>query len=251
MKARILVALIVVLSTAAVTAQRGRGGPPPGPPHDPRDLSGIWMGRAATFPDSVLSFTPAGKVAFDANKPSFGPRAIAPALGNDPLGGANPPGVPRGLISHATKIQFIPLADKTVQLVEWNRVWREIFTDGRKLPQDPDAAWYGYSIGRWDGNDFVIETMGLDARAWADMQGVPKSEAARVEERYRRVDRDNLQLTISITDPAYFTKPIALTTMWRLQPNTPTGAFIEDIFAPIDEESFNQRVRNPAGGVTR
>jgi hypothetical protein len=246
-------AAVVVLATTAIAAQgRGRGGgPAPGPPHDPRDLSGIWMGGSATFPDSVLKFTPAGKQAFDANKPSFGPRAIPPALGNDPLGGANPPGVPRGLISHATKIQFIPLADKAIQLIEWNRVWREIFTDGRPHPEDPDPAWYGYSIGRWEGNEFVIETIGLDPRAWADMQGVPKSAAARVQERYRRLDRDNMQLTITITDPAYFTAPITLTRMWRLQPNTPTGGFFEDIFAPIDEETFNERVRNPAGGVAR
>jgi hypothetical protein len=261
------VAAIVVLSAVAgfgqqrpsTTAQgapsavegRGREAPPPGPPHNPRDLSGIWLGRAATFSDGVLSFTSAGKAAFDANKPSFGPRAVPPALGNDPLGGANPPGIPRGLISHATKIQFIPLPDKTVQLIEWNRVWREIFTDGRPLPQDPDPAWYGSSIGRWEGDEFLVETIGLDTRAWGDMQGVPKSEDARVQERYRRLDRDNLQLTITITDPKYFTKPITLTNMWRLQPNTPTGNFIEDIFAPIDEQTFNQRVRDPAGGVVR
>src|SRR5688572_24325517 len=109
MRTRALVAWLLLLSTGAVGAQRGSGGPPPGPPHDPRDLSGIWMGRSATFPDSVLSFTATGKAAFDANKPSFGRRAVPPALGNDPLGGANPPGVPRGLISHPTKIQFIPL----------------------------------------------------------------------------------------------------------------------------------------------
>jgi hypothetical protein len=250
----IIVMLLLVAAATVVSTQApaGRRPPPPGPPHDPHDLSGIWLGRAAgalTVPPGA--FTPAGKAAFEANKPSFGVRAVAPALGNDPLGGANPPGIPRALISHATKIQFIPLADKTVQLVEWNRVWREIWTDGRALPDDPDTAWYGYSVGRWEGNEFVIDTIGLDPRAWVDEEGTPKSEGARVQERYHRLDRDNLELTVIVTDPALYTRPIGADTKfyWRLQPNTPTGNFIEDIFAPIDEESFNKRVRNPAGGV--
>ena len=249
-----IVSVILLLTVTHFAQQggRGRNPPPPGPPHDPQDLSGIWLGRAAgALNNPPPSFSPAGKAAFDANKPSFGPRAVVPALGNDPLGGANPPGIPRALISHATKIQFIPLPGKTVQLIEWNRVWREIWTDGRSLPEDPDLAWYGYSLGKWQGDEFVIDTIGLDPRAWADEEGLPKSESARVQERYHRLDRDNLELTIIITDPKLFTKPVSGKFMWRLQPNTPAGNFIEDIFAPIDEERFNKRVRNPAGGVYR
>ena len=97
----------------------------------------------------------------------------------------------------------------------------------------------------------MINTSGLDPRAWADEEGLPKSESARIQERYHRIDRDNLELTIIITDPKLLTKPVSGRFMWRLQPNTPTGNFIEDIFAPIDEERFNKRVRNPAGGVDR
>jgi len=249
MRYRFVLALMFV--AASVFGQgRGRNAPPPGPPHDPHDLSGIWLGRAAgALNNPAPSFTPAGKAAFDANKPSFGPRAVPPAFGNDPLGGANPPGIPRALISHATKIQFIPLPDKVIQLVEWNRIWREIWTDGRKFPEDPDLAWYGYSVGKWEGDQFVIDTAGLDPRAWADEEGLPKSESARVQERYHRLDRDNLELTVIVTDSKFFTKLVTGKFMFRLQPNTPTGNFIEDIFAPIDEETFNKRVRNPAGGV--
>lgn len=256
---RISLPLLLLLALTAFAQQAGPGGQrgqrdanarAAAPPHDPHDLSGIWLGRVAgALNNPAPVYTAAGKAAFDANKPSFGPRAVVPAKGNDPLGGANPPGIPRALINHATKIQFIPLPDKTVQLIEWNRVWREIFTDGRKLPEDPDPAWYGYSIGRWEGDEFVIETSGLDPRQWADGQGVPISDAAHVEERYHRLDRDNLQLTITVTDPKFYVKPADGKFLMRLQPNTPTGNFIEDIFAPIDEERFNKRIRNPAGGV--
>ena len=249
-----IASVVVLLMTALLFAQqRGQGGrgdaATPAPHHDPHDLSGIWLGRVVTsgLNDPAPVYTAAGKAAFDMNKPSFGPRAVAPALGNDPLGGANPVGIPRALINHATKIQFIQLPDKMVQLVEWNRFWREIFTDGHPLPEDPDLAWYGYSVGKWEGDEFVVTTSGLDPRAWADGVGTPKSEAAVVEERYHRLDHDNLQVTITVTDPKFYSKPAGGKFVFRLQPDTPTGRFIEDIFAPIDEESFNKRIRNPAG----
>ncbi len=101
-------AVVMILSAATVLAQqsgqRGRNAPP-SPPHDPHDLSGIWLGRAITsgFDDPAPTYTAAGKAAVDANKPSFGPRAVLPALGNDPLGDANPPGTPRALINHSHK----------------------------------------------------------------------------------------------------------------------------------------------------
>jgi hypothetical protein len=253
----LLLVMMVAVAATVFPQQRGRGGraaaPPPGPPHDPHDLSGIWLGRAVQAVGNNASFTPEGKAAFDRNKPSFGPRAVPPARGNDPLGDANPPGLPRLLVNHATKIQFIQLPDKMVQLIEWTRVWREIWTNGRPLPEDPDTAWYGYSVGRWEGDEFIVDTIGLDSRAWIDQLGYPKSEEARVQERYHRLDRDNLELTVTVTDPKMYTKPFGgdIKTMWRLQGDTPTGNFIEDIFAPIDEQSFNRRVRDPAGGVKR
>jgi hypothetical protein len=213
-------------------------------------LSGVWLGRATTtgLDSPGPAYTPAGKAAEDKNKPSFGPRAVLPALGNDPLGDANPPGIPRALINHPTKFQFIPLQDKVIQLLSWNKVWREIWTDGRKPPEDPDPTWYGYSTGKWQGDEFVVTTTGLDPRAWADAIGTPKSDEAVVEERYHRLNRDNIQITVTITDLKYYVNPISAKFNYRLDAQQ---ALFEDIFAPIDEESFNKRVRNPAGGVNR
>src|SRR5687768_8367962 len=95
---RTLVFMLVVASAATVISQQGRGAggrsaAAPGPPADPKDLSGIWLGRAVQRINTAPPvFTTAGKAAFDDNKPSFGLRAVPPAVGNDPLGGANPPG---------------------------------------------------------------------------------------------------------------------------------------------------------------
>src|SRR5207237_9383657 len=126
MRYRFVLALMFV--AASVFGQgRGRNAPPPGPPHDQHDLSGIWLGRAAgALNNPAPSFTPAGKAACDANKPSSGPRAVPPAFGNDPLGGANPPGMPRALISHAAKIQSVPPSDKLIQLIALQRVVRDM-----------------------------------------------------------------------------------------------------------------------------
>jgi len=142
-----IVLMILLLSAAAFTQQgaRGRGAPPPGPPHDPHDLSGIWLGRAAGALKQPAALFHAGRQGRIRRQTSLrSARAPSrPAFGNDPLGGANPPGIPARSHQPCTKLQFIQLPDKMVQLVEWNRVWREIWTNGRRLPADPDLAWYG------------------------------------------------------------------------------------------------------------
>jgi len=105
------ITLLVFIATAfspVAVAQRGAGGttPPAGPPHDPHDLSGVWLQRGggsnqnpvSEWTRQPLPFTPAGKVAFEARKPGKGPRAGLPAVGNDPLGDANVPGLLRTLV---------------------------------------------------------------------------------------------------------------------------------------------------------
>ena len=121
---------------AAAGGGRGNATPPPGPPHDPHDLNGVWLQRGGAVnrnPESQWSaqkipFTPAGQAKFLANKPGKGPRADLPAKGNDPLGGANVPGLLRSLV-YGRPFQFITSQDKVVQLFEWFRIWREIWSD--------------------------------------------------------------------------------------------------------------------------
>jgi hypothetical protein len=169
-----------------------------------------------------------------------------PAKGNDPLGDANVPGLLRTLV-YGRPFQFIPLQDKTVQLFEWFRIWREIWTDGRKMPEDPGPLVYGYSVGNWQGDTFVIETAGLDPRLWADEWGVPFSDELRVTERWHRLDLDNLQLTLTFNDPKIFTKPWTSDTKnFRLQKKgMPDAEMLEVIFMPMDEKDFNQKIRDP------
>ncbi len=150
--------------------QRGQRGAnaAPSQPHDPRDLSGIWVRRGGVFSMSNTPppFTPEGKKRFDANKPSYGPRAIPPALGNDPMGNCDPLGIPRLLLleNNPGDFEFIQVPGKVLQIFDRHHVYRMIWTDGRQLPKDPDPRLLGWSVGRWDGDIFVVESLGFDQR---------------------------------------------------------------------------------------
>lgn len=233
----------------------------PGPPHDPHDLSGVWLlsgggrgtGAASQWISQLPPLTPEGLAKMEANQPALGPRAIVPAKANDPIGDANPPGLLRTLAYGVDRISFVQLADQVLQVFEWGNHWRQIWTDGRNIPENIGPFWYGYSTGKWEGDTFVVETAGLDSREWLDGWGNPFSDDLRVEERWHRLDRDNLELTLKFDDPRIYTKPwVSDKKMFKLQPKgTPSGELLEIIFAPMDENSFNANIRNPAGGVPK
>jgi hypothetical protein len=247
----------------------GRGGnkPAPGPPHDAHDLNGVWLGplglgggggaasKANTnWSKTPVSFTPAGLAQFNANKPTGGPRGVLPAFGNDPMGGANPPGLVRTFSYGGPGMngfQFIQLPSEVVQLFSWYHYWRQIWTDGSKLPKDPDAWWYGHSTGQWSGDSFVVTTVGLDSRAWLDSWGTPFSDEMKLQEQWHRADQDNMELTLTINDPKFYTAPWSSDKVtYRYQaPGTKYAKLLEVIFAPMDEESFNEKIRDPVAGV--
>ena len=222
------------------------------------DFSGVWSraGGGGTGANAAKgstqwggelpSYTPEGLARYNANKPGKGPRQIPPANGNDPLGDSNPPGLYRTLI-YNRPFEFVQTKDKMTQLFEWAKIWRNIWTDGRPVPDDVPAGpyWYGYSVGKWDGDELVVTTLGLDDRAWMDEWGTPFSTEARFTERWKKVGPDRLQLTVKVNDPVVYTKP------WTSAPinfNRQKDEVLEMIFAPIDEKVFNTRIRNPAAG---
>lgn len=216
-------------------------------------LSGVWLtptvGRGrqqSQWVDGPLPFTPKGQAAFGANKPGKGPRQIAPAQGNDPIGGANPPGLYRTLL-YNRPFELVQLPDKVIQLFEWGRVWRAIYTDGRPVPDDIPAGpyWYGYSVGKWEGETLAVTTMALDERAWFDEWGTPISGDAKVEEHWRRTAADKLEVRLTLHDATYYSKPwtsapVVFTLQHGVEPQ-------EIIFSPMDEAVFNERIRNVAG----
>ena len=94
-----------------------------------------------------------------------------------------------------------------VMLYERNASYRQIFTDGRPLPQDPQPSWTGYSTGKWEGDTLVVKTSGFRDDLWLDRKGSPLTEAATITERFRRVNYGKLEIEITVDDPKAYTKP--------------------------------------------
>jgi hypothetical protein len=114
-------------------------------------------------------------------------------------------------------------------LITWeaNYGLREIFLDGRSLPgSDAQPWWYGYSVGKWDGDTLVVETNGLRDGGWLDVLGSPFTDAAKVTERFRRVNYGNLEIDVTVDDPKAYTKPWTVTVKQRLMPNAELIEFI-------------------------
>jgi hypothetical protein len=112
-------------------------------------------------------------------------------------------------------MEFVQTADRVLQLFQYQGVYREIWTDGRSLPADvgggnaqsPDPRWYGYSVGRWSSDGiFVVDTVGA-TETWGDEEGHPHGLGARIEERYRLVDHETLELVVHVNDSEMYQKP--------------------------------------------
>ena len=103
---------------------------------------------------------------------------------------------------------------------------REIYLDGRTLPKDPEPWWNGYSVGRWEGDTLVVETIGLMDDGWLDVRGSPITSAGKITERFRRVKLGYLELEETIDDPKVYTKPFTAKLYSRLSPETQLIEFV-------------------------
>ncbi len=114
---------------------------------------------------------------------------------------------------------FASLPQRLLVLTQFQKVWREIWTDGRQLPANvgqkggPDPRYYGYSVGHWEAdNIFVADTVGVDDSTWLNKFGYPHSVNVHIQERYTRKDQNDLGQTITVDDPKLYAKPFVLVT---------------------------------------
>jgi len=112
--------------------------------------------------------------------------------------------------AHFTPHKILQSPGLVVMLFESYRTFREIFTDGRALPKDPEPAWFGYSVGRWEGDTLVVDTTGIHEKTWLDDAGHPHSEALHVVERFRRVSCGRMDVQITINDPKAYSRPFTV-----------------------------------------
>ncbi len=197
------------------------------------------------------AFTPAGKAAFDKNRPGYGLRIGPPRLGNDPQGNCDPWGVPRMLNGqvagpHATW-EIIQEKDRMWWYVPWHHEVRMVWMDGRKLPtlDEVDPVWNGYSVGHWEGNTLVINSMGFNEKTWLDHNGYPHTYEMQLEERYRLLDANTLELTMTLTDPEYYAQPFKSDVKIWKRDTVNNKAWDENAYCVASEEGrFNRLIRD-------
>jgi hypothetical protein len=218
------------------------------------DLSGIWAAECAIYGrDSCFT----SSLFFDLAK-DLKPEAVqmtpwaAQIQGqresrnhvDDPYGYCLPPGTPR-INFGGGPFRILQTPQVTALLYETlvGMTFRQVFTDGRALPEVNEPTWLGYSIGRWDGDTFVVETTGFRDGGWLDTRkGRPHSDALRVTERFRRVDTGHMELTITIDDPKAFVKPWTFSAPLTLLADTE----LVEAFCDGHDRTMTHRVVEPA-----
>jgi len=199
------------------------------------DLSGIWQAEAEPrgpgglyglgespnskyFRDILSDFKPGEEPLQPAGAEMLRKHgqggAVSPSLN------CLPDGVPHAdLLPEPFKIIQTP--GITLMLYEVETTFRQIFTDGRKQLADPQQpSWMGYSVGKWDGDTLVVDTVGFNDLSWLDARGHGHSADMRVEERFHRRDFGHLEVAVTITDPKTFTKPVTINFVEQLLPDT-------------------------------
>ena len=182
------------------------------------DISGLWVPGAGYVgniakdlkPDAI-EFQPWAADLYKHRRDTEGKE--------DPTGWCVPGGVPRSdVVPYPFKITFAP--GMFVILYEAVHSYRQIFTDGRALPKNPNPAWLGYSVAHWEGNAMVVESSGFNENSWIDNWGHPGTESLHVTERFERKDFGHMNLTVTIDDPKAYKKPWTVVVPLTLEPDT-------------------------------
>jgi hypothetical protein len=249
---RVYIPGLVVIAFSAVIIAAGQRAPETASSTPRHDITGVWLGVAVPHLEPTAPMTERGQALFDAAKPMYGPRAVPVANSNDPLVTCDPLAFPRGILHEMRGMEFVQGPARVVQLLQYQRAFREIWTDGRTLPAEvgttspgsPDPKWYGYSVGRWaDDFTFVVQTTGAAETSWGDEYGHPHGLAARIEERYRRVNAGTLEVIVTIDDREMYQKPFVAMKLAMKR-----GKELEEqLCVPSEALNYLEVVAKPAG----
>ena len=182
------------------------------------DLSGIWQLEPQPCPsDGCADYVP-GPEFLDFGAKLKGGLPYQPWAANlrkeraaelgrdDPVGSCRPGGALR-ILTFPPFRKFVQLPGLFIVLSERDVTYRQIFTDGRPLPKDPEPTWNGYSTGKWDGDTLVVQTIGLRDGTWLDRSGSPMTDAATLTERFRRVNYGRVEIDVTVDDAKAYTRP--------------------------------------------
>jgi hypothetical protein len=197
----------------------------PAPVHD---LTGVWNMHStpaqrkytgSTYTAEPPAMTQWANDKYLSEKPSNGPRTHSLKETDDPvLKLCLPPGTPR-IYLQPFPFQIVQSSKAIFMLFEYDHTIRQIFIDGRPHPEDITPTYMGHSIGKWDGDTLVVDTVGFNDKSWLDRDGHPHSDQLHVVERFHRTDRDNMSIAIRMEDPKALAKPWETELYFQLKPD--------------------------------
>src|SRR5215469_8369837 len=188
------------------------------------DLSGMWQvngkyltNLAADLKPGEVPFQPWAEAVFKARQDG--------SKGQDDPAARCLPGMPKlNALPYPFKIFETP--DTVIILFEGFTTFRQIHLDGRPLPKDPQPFWMGYSVGKWQGNELVVETVGMHENTWMDNAGHPHTDALHITEKFRRPTYGRMEIEMTFDDPKTYTKPWTITEVARAIPDTELLEFV-------------------------
>jgi hypothetical protein len=175
------------------------------------DFSGVWLPAPVhdASAGSDVPFLPWAKARFEENTAAKQSETDRRCL---------PPGVPR-IMFQARPFEIVQTSGRILFLYEGGgHVWRQIWTDGRAQPKDPNPDWLGHSIGHWEGATLIVDSAGFNDKTWLDDAGHPHTEQLHVMERFTRARPNTLRYDITIDDPGAYTRPWTANSTLSLQP---------------------------------
>jgi hypothetical protein len=135
-------------------------------------------------------------------------------------------------------LKFVQTPDVLVMLNEYNGTYRQVFTDGRALPDEPNPSWQGYSTAAWDGDTLVIDSIGFRDDLWIDWGGSMVTSAGKIRERISRPDFGHLEIQVTVDDPKAYTRPWSITLRQQFAADT---ELIDEIC--IEGERFVEKLK--------
>ncbi len=228
---------------------------------DPHDFTGVWdnhpdsPGNGGIFLDdeAITPLTPEGQRLWEATQAEQIYPEIPPMNGGegskDPMLNCDPLGFPRSF-TYNYGFEFVHLPDRIIQFFEWGYTHRTIWTDGRALPEDPpQPRWYGFAVGRWEGDTLIVESNGYEEGSWLDQdrrsmqRGYPHSYDMRIVERWTRSAYGTLETELTIIDPTIYTAPWTTRGKHVLRPG---AEMWEYLCVPTYSDQYNRELTEGA-----
>lgn len=232
----VLLLIACVLSTAVCQAQ-WLASPSPGIPRladgkpdlnaaVPRasdgkpDLSGVWRRAANDTNSTTFLLSGRGEIPLQPSARELYNRRLAVDGAGRPAERCLPHGLPLDMMFREAPFRIVQTPTLTVILLEMFSHFRQVPTNGRTLVPDPQPTWLGYSTGKWDGDEFVVDTVGFNDQTWLDNRGLPHSDALHLTERFKRLNVGRMDVTFTIDDAVAYTRPWSVAMEFELLPDT-------------------------------